>query len=101
MDQTDCGSVDMRDIAPGLKHPMAFVIFIIMLGILVYVLSLPGNLLNPLGSNSTVTGWFARGSNVLVFNPSTSTIGLLAIVVPLCMFWILRSWAGDESEPTL
>jgi hypothetical protein len=82
----------------GLKNPMAFIIFCVMTGILVYVLSLPGNILNPVGGNSTLTAYFGRGSNVLVWNPSTSTLGLLAIVIPLGLFWFLRSWSGEKED---
>jgi hypothetical protein len=84
----------------GLKNPMAFILFCIMAGILVYVLSLPGNILNPVGANSTFTGYFGRGSNVLVWNPNTSTLGLLAIVIPLGLFWFLRSWTGEKEDVT-
>jgi hypothetical protein len=83
--------------AEGLSNPMVFIIFCIMAGILVYVLSLPGNILNPV-TNSTFTSYFARGSNVLVWNPSTSTLGLLAIVIPLALFWFLRSWSGEKED---
>jgi hypothetical protein len=84
--------------AAGLSNPMAFIIFCVMAGILVYVLSLPGNILNPVGSNSTFTAYFGRGSNVLVWDPSTSTLGLLAIVIPLGLFWFLREWTGEKED---
>lgn len=88
----------VRDLAPGLDDPMAFVIFAVMAGIAIVILALPGNILNPIGTNSTFTGYFGQGRDVLVYNPSTTTAGILAIVVPLMLFWMLRSWATGKSE---
>ena len=86
-----------KNLIAGLDDPMAFVIFVIMAAIFLYVQTLPGNILNP-NNNATFAGYFSQVFNVTVFNPSTSTIGILAITVPLFLFWILRSWATGESE---